>query len=376
MDPKHNGARLSAGSFRYSVVAAVKMRCLAGMNLSNAVEEVSKLQFPDRDGRLKKISSRSIYRWYGEFESGGFKAIESVIRKRSTSGVLSDNFIEFLELEKESDPGASVPEIIRRARFRGILSANQRISRTTVYRECVRKNLPLRMKKGVKYQDMRRFSYPHRMQMVLCDGKHFRAGASNAKRVALVFIDDATRLALHGIVGTSEHTEFFLRGLYEVINKHGFMVLLYLDNGPGFISRDTLEVVKSLDISLIHGRERYPEGHGKIERFNRTLNADLLRTFRGRPDVDDNCTSLEIRLQYYLTHVYNFRSHESLQGETPLNRFNSDEKSIILPESQSKLRACFTIQEIRTVSKDNIVIVDKVPYEMPAGYAKHALSLD
>lgn len=59
--------------------------------------------------------------------------------------------------------------------------------------------------------------------MVLCDGKQLRAGASRAKRVALHFIDDATRLALHVVVGTSETTRLFLRGLYELVCKYGRM---------------------------------------------------------------------------------------------------------------------------------------------------------
>jgi hypothetical protein len=39
------------------------------------------------------------------------------------------------------------------------------------------------------------------MQMVLCDGKHFRAGAARLRRVALFFLDDATRMGLHVVVG-------------------------------------------------------------------------------------------------------------------------------------------------------------------------------
>jgi hypothetical protein len=43
-------------------------------------------------------------------------------------------------------------------------------------------------------RDSRRFVYPHRMQMVLCDGKHFRAGAARLRSMAYFFLDDATRM--------------------------------------------------------------------------------------------------------------------------------------------------------------------------------------
>ena len=108
---------------------------------------------------------------------------------------------------------------------------------------------------------MRRWRYPHRMQCVLVDGKHFRAGNARLRRVALFFLDDATRYGLDGLVGTSESVELFLHGLYEMTSKHGLMDLLYLDKGPGFRSNDTLAVVQGgLRAWLIHGTTRYPPG--------------------------------------------------------------------------------------------------------------------
>lgn len=59
------------------------------------------------------------------------------------------------------------------------------------------------------------------MMLVIADGKHFRAGAARLKRVALIFMDDATRYGLIVIVGTSENASDFLRGLWEVIRRHG-----------------------------------------------------------------------------------------------------------------------------------------------------------
>ena len=77
--------------------------------------------------------------------------------------------------------------------------------------------VPMARRKGASDRDSRRFAYPNRLDCILCDGKHFRVGASNLKRVALVFLDDATRAVLHSVVGTSECTELFLRGVYELI---------------------------------------------------------------------------------------------------------------------------------------------------------------
>jgi transposase InsO family protein len=90
------------------------------------------------------------------------------------------------------------------------------------------------------------------------------------------------------------------------------MGILYLDHGPGFIATAVAEVCRRLEIALIHGESRYPEGHGKIERFNRTVQSAVLRALDGRPDVDPACKALEVRLRHWLRQVYNHEPHESL----------------------------------------------------------------
>ncbi len=211
--------------------------------------------------------------------------------------------------------------------------------------------------------------------MVLADGKHFRAGIKRARRVALFFIDDCTRYGLHVVVGTSENKRVFLRGLYELVRLVGMMLVLYLDRGPGFIALDTVAVVDKLDALLIHGEKAYPPGHGKVERFNRTAKSDVLRGLDRRPDVDPSCSALELRLQHYLREVYNHSPHESLDGETPYQRFHADRKPLRFPEDGADLRRRFVVHEKRLVSNDHVVSVDSVDYEVPRGLASETVIL-
>ena len=91
--------------------------------------------------------------------------------------------------------------------------------------------------------------------------------------MALFCIDDATRYGLEVLVGTSESTELFLRGLNEMTVKHGLADLYYLGRGPGFISNDTLADVQGrLRARLMHRKSAYPQGRVVVERFNRTAN--------------------------------------------------------------------------------------------------------
>ena len=353
--------------FRFRVVSEVLTEVMRGQVRGWAVKCVASRSHAELDGGERKVSARTLYRWVAAYERGGLSALEPAGRKRvTTSTVLSETLVSFLREEKKTDPLASVPELLERARERGKLGRLEAVDRSTVWRALVRMDLPTRRRPTKHEGDTRRFAYPHRMQMVLCDGKHFRAGVNRLRRVVLFFIDDSTRFALHAVVGTSESSKLFLRGLFEMIQRHGLMDALFLDNGPGFIAGDTYRVMGQLKRALIFGTKAYPEGHGKIERFNRTAIAALLRSFDGAVDVDPAAAALELRLQHYLSR-YNDRPHESLEKRTPCRRWQVDSRPLCFPESEQQLETRFVVTEERRVSKDHIIQYEGVLYEAPRG---------
>src|SRR5262249_51366405 len=238
-----------------------------------------------------------------------------------------------------------------------------------VWRACARLGLPLRRVPAKQEADRRRFAYPHRMMMVLADGKHFRAGVRRKRRVAVFFLDDATRFGLGVVVGTDETAELFLRGLHVVLRRFGFMDVLFLDRGPGFRADDTAAACHRLDIHLVLGTAAYPEGHGKIEKFNQTAQAQVLRGLVGAADVDDDCGALELRLSHFLDHSYNRQSHEALGGQTPLARFDAATRALRSPADDAELSNRFLVTETRKVSNDNVVSYEGVDYEVPRGHA-------
>ena len=296
--------------------------------------------------------------------------LESAERQRvDGSRVLPDELLRYMAQQKRADPQASIPELIRRARQSGVLDATAPIDRSTVWRACKRLGLEVARRKTVAERDTRRFAYPHRLDMVLCDGKHFRAGASRARRVALFFLDDCSRYGLHAVVGSSENSWLFLRGLYELVRRYGLMTIFYLDHGSGFTADDTKAVIAALGALLILGEVAYPQGHGKIEVFNRGAKASVLRGLDRRPDVDCDCGALELRLQHYLHEVYNHQPHEALGGQSPAERFWADDKPLRFPGSDAALRRRFNVQLKRRVSADHVVSIDSVLYEVPRGHA-------
>ncbi len=359
-------------ALRYVVVSQVLSHMALGDTQGAAVSKVAATpQYFPGETTARRVSERSIYRWLESYRRNQMAGLETSARRESAGpgGVLPQKFLQYLVQEKTLDPRTSIPEIIRRAVERGLLERDAPADRTTVYRAAKALGLPVARRKKGPDREVRRFAYPHRMDMILADGVHFRAGARRARRVAFFFLDDSSRYGLEVVVGTSENAALFQRGVFELVAKFGFFSAIYLDRGPGFIAEDTYTVISNLRALLIYGEAAYPEGHGKIERFNQTVGADLLRGLDRRPDVDPEPRSLELRLKHYLETHYNHRPHESLKGETPSQRFLSDSKDLCFPESLEELRSRFEVYLSRRVSADNVVSVDSVAYEMPSGYA-------
>jgi putative transposase len=340
--------------FRHQVVSQVLSCMLGGTSQVDCVHRVAGCLHPFA-GSARQVAVRTLYRWLAAFRSGGVQALELEVRRRTeTSEVLDERFLEFLRAEKKDDPCCSIPELIRRAREDRILGADESVDRVTVYRTCQRMGLPLGQRSTKKDRDARRFAHPHRLMMVLSDGKHFRAGAARLRRVALFFLDDATRRGLHAVVGTSESTELFLRGLYELVLRVGLMDIVYLDRGPGFRSDDTHRAVQRLGAHWVLGTAGYPEGHGKIEKFHQTAWRGVLRGLR-RPEVDPDPRSLELRLQHFLTEQYNHWPHESLSGDSPQERWDADTRPLRFPKDTASLRERFVVTETRKVSFDHVL---------------------
>ena len=363
--------------FRYLVVSAVEVRIGQGATQAEAVAEVASTPLPTLEGDLREATRRTIYRWLARWRDDGMTGLEPAVREaREASQALSGRLVAFLVDEKSADPKASVPELIRRARLGGLIEEGEEVNRVTVWRALRRMGVSTRRQKQPHGGDTRSFEYPHRMQMLLCDGKHFRAGKTRAKRVALFFLDDASRMGLHVVVGTAESAALFLRGLYETIRRHGLFDIAYLDRGPGFIANDTAAVIQQLGALLILGVAGYPQGRGKVEKFNQTALAAVLRTYDGRDEIDPDCGALALRLGHWLREIYNRTPHESLGKDvTPWQRWSADARDLRLPEDDAELRGHFILRETRKATKDHLVPWEGQDLELPKGLADKRVEL-
>lgn len=361
--------------FRFQVVSAVLGYELMGMSRDEAVALAACLHH-DLRGNQRSVSTRSVRRYMAAYEEAGVDGLEPMQRKKLAipSRVIRDEVASFL-IEECSTTNESIPELIRRARAHDILRPDEKISRVSVWRMLKRQGLTI-ARTPRAHPDQRRNAQVHRMQFVLADFVHFYAGPTRTKRLAIYFLDDASRYCLGVAVTTDgEATEVFLGAFYEVLCRFGLMKSMYLDGGPAFKADDSAQILAQLNVGLIMGEHRYPQAHGKIERFNRSAKARILRSLAGDPDVDPGPKALAHRLHFDALEIYNHLPHEGIKGQTPHDRFYGDTRALTPAPSEQHLREHFTIAERRKVTNDNVISFKGTAYDMPCGYSRTYVTL-
>lgn len=359
--------------FRLRIVSAVDALIAQGHGAKDAVRLVaakSDALGPD----VHPVSPRTVERWRRAWRDQGAAGLQRESREaKEASRVLSATLLDTIRDLREEDPGASVPELIERARVAGALGPESPIDRTTVWRAMQRMQLDTtRSRKSPP--DTRRFAYRERMQMVMADFKHFRAGSTRCKRLAVYLLDDATRFGLDVLVTTGgEDLVTVLHAVAQTMRRWGRFGVLYVDRGPGFRAEELAQVLSRLNIGLVLGTAGYPEGRGKIEAFNRGVKARLLRGLTA-DGVDPDPASLTLRLRHDLHEIYNHRAHAGLGGDSPASRWQDGRP--LQPISEPALRDAFVVHEKRTVSADHVVSVDGVWYEMPLGFARKTVQIE
>lgn len=145
----------------------------------------------------------------------------------------------------------------------------------------------------------------------------------------LTVVDDHSRFALCLAAGVSQTNVAVQAMLTPVFQRYGLPQAMFVDNGTPWgdssearWSRFGVWLLK-LGIDVIHSRPYHPQSRGKIERFHRTLNAEVL-ALRLLRDLDDAQSAFDTWRS-----IYNFeRPHEALAYATPARHYQISQRSM------------------------------------------------
>lgn len=298
------------------------------------------------------ISDRTLRRYVKIYRDGGFDAL--LPKSRSDQGhcrALNEELLKEAMLLKEELPERSVNRIIQ------ILEGEKKVIPGKVARSTLTRQLS---SKGLTRQELtkeqtghRRFQKEHRNQLLQTDIKYgpYIPNPDKPERkirtYLLAFIDDATRLICHGQFYADQRLPILEDAFRKAILKRGIPDAVYVDNGKIFVSKWFRMGCARLNIRHITTKPYSPESKGKIERFNRTVEAFLSELSLNPPKTLDE---LNQAFSIWVEEGYNHQPHSSLKGLSPAQRFQQDSKRIRFA-SLEELRDAFLWEKSCRVDK-------------------------
>jgi transposase InsO family protein len=267
--------------------------------------------------------------------------------------------------------------VIREVRQRPDCPPDLPLPASTVHRLLARHGLMGSPKRAAETHDRRRFAFAQAGELWMSDVMH---GPSvvvgervKRKTYLIAFIDDATRVIPHAAFCFSENTRSFLPVLEQAILRRGLPQKLYVDNGANYRSKHLALVCAKLGIALIHARPYQPQGKGKIERWFKTVRAQLLTRLTAADTA--SLTALNRRLAGWIEGEYHHSPHRGLEGATPLEQWARTGSEVRFLESDVDLADLFLQEAVRKVQKDRTVSLNGVLYEVDAALVGENVTL-
>lgn len=330
--------------------------------LDTRLEEAEKRTIRESILAREKISERTLRRLQEKFRKDKLEGLKP--RGRSDQGesrsIPAEIMAEAIKL-KEELPYRSVRRILEILIHEGKVKAGE-IAASTLSRNLKNKGLTTRDFKLKKDKGMgsRRFQKPHKGMLYQTDIKYGPSlpDPENSKKkkrtYLLVFLDDATRLVLHGEFYFHQRLPILEDCFRKALISWGKCDMVYLDNGKIFVSKWFRAACAHLGIQHLAAASYSPQSKGKVEAFNKTVE-EFLEELSLEPV--STLKELNRKFQLWLQESYHKRPHRGLPMKegtkihmSPLEAWEADTNTMkhITPE---EWKAAFLWAEERRVDK-------------------------
>lgn len=378
MHDPDNDHRHAVALFRYGLIAELVRLEPGAKGLYAQIETKAAGHYTIPGSSRTRVAAETIRDWLKQYRRGGFDALLPKPRAdRGQSRSLPAQVVDVLLATKEGNPALSVQLVIREARKHTDVPEELPLPGATVHRLLARHGLMDKPRGDSSDSDRRRFAFRHAGQMWMSDVMHgpsVRVGARSKRKTYLIaFIDDATRVIPYCAFTLSENTRTFLPVFKQALLRRGLPKRLYVDNGANYRSQHLALVCAKLGIALIHARPYRPSGKGKIERWFKTVRAQLLT--RLSEDDTRDLQSLNRRLWAWVEGEYHHAPHRGLERNTPVEQWTLCAQDVSFPEPGMDLDDLFLFECMRKVQKDRTVSLNGVVYEVDAALVGEKVTL-
>jgi transposase InsO family protein len=364
--------------FRYGLIADLVRLKPGSKGLYAQLAQKAAGEYTIPGSTRTRVAEETLRDWLQAYRRGGFEALLPKPRAdRGQARSLPPAVVDALLAVKEGNPKLSVALVIREARQRGEVPAQLPLPNATVHRLLARHGLMDKPRGADSEADRRRFAFQQAGELWMSDVMHgpsvLVGERTKRKSYLIAFIDDATRVIPYAAFALAENTAAFLPVLKQAILRRGLPQRLYVDNGANYRSQHLALVCAKLGLALIHARPYRPQGKGKIERWFKSVRAQLL-TRLGAEDTR-SLQALNRRLWAWVEGEYHHSPHRGLNGATPLEQWAQSGEAVHFPEPGLDLDDLFLFEAQRKVQKDRTVSLNGVLYEVDAALVGEKVTL-
>ena len=257
------------------------------------------------------ISRKTGYKWINRYKTENSVANHSKKPKQIGNKTSSEAEKKILELRKDN-PGWGAATIHKVLENQG----ETKIPCSRTINNILNRNGCISAEDSEQRKRYVRFQKEHCNEMWQTDFKGDFPMKDGKRCYPLDILDDRSRYLIK-IVPSASTKNIVIPSFEEAFSEYGMPRSVLSDNGgqfAGFRQGYTQfeKWLMDFDVLPIHGRAYHPQTQGKIERFHRTLNNELLR-FNEFSDV----TEANEKLQAWRDKYNNIRPHEALDMFTP-----------------------------------------------------------
>lgn len=352
---------MQLATFRFGVIADF----VTGVKLNygekekimkEKTERRYEIPFSDRSA----ISRSTIVGWTSAYKRAGYRLDGLLPKTRKDKGQYRklDATLRLAIIDaKKENPHLTVPAMIKKLRHKKIVSIDEHINFSSVYRFLKHEHFTSINKDAT---DRRHFEaeLPNEIwQSDMLHGPQARIKGVNKKTYLCAIMDDHSRLIIHAEFYESEALESLKDCLKKAVSRRGLPQKLYVDNGSCYKAIHLEQVAALLGIALKHSRPYIPQGRGKIERWFRNVRDNFLAHY----DVVKPLAELNELLNSFVED-YNNKIHSST-AETPYHRYGKNLECV--RPAPKNLDEYFRFIEFRRIKKDRSFRLFGVLFEAP-----------
>lgn len=349
--------------FRYSIIAPI----VSNMSEFSTINEYcvfAASKSYDFDGKIVKLTPKTIKNWYYKYKKEGLEGLEKHYRSdKNNFRKINNELVEdrIIEIRKEY-PRITTKKIHEKLIKEKYITKD--VSVHSIFRYLKNNNLKaiqISKKEKKKYEH----DYPNdSWQSDTSTGPYIKVDGKSKRVYLIMIIDDASRLIVGYDFFFEDNAINMQKVLKSAIKKYGIPKQLYVDNGSPYKNEQISLITARLGINLIHAKPYSPTGKGKIERSFRTikdgwLNCSNWNEFKTIKDVKDSFDS-------YLYNEYINKEHSEIKI-TPNNKWHNEIKEL-KQRSDEEIEEAFMHSRISKVYNDSTIQINNEKYEVPYKY--------